>query len=62
VTVLPICLVGDDLRVLGADEGLPSLPLTRMGLIRAPGRASEEATALAEAIRDAIGAAARKAA
>ncbi len=62
VTVLPIGLVGDDLRVLGADEGLPSLPLTRMGLIRAPGRASEEATAPAEAIRDAIGAAARKAA
>ncbi len=62
-TALPIGMAGDDLRVLGADEGLPSLPLTRMGLIHAPGHTSEEAKALAEAIRGAIGAAAaRKAA
>jgi DNA-binding transcriptional LysR family regulator len=62
VTVLPIGLVGDDLRVLGAEEGLPALPQTRMGLIRAPGRRSAEAAALAEAIRDSVGALARKAA
>lgn len=61
-TVLPIGLVGDDLRVLGDEEGLPRLPTTRMGLVRAPGRASEQVAALADAIRDAIGARARKAA
>ncbi|MGD1035818.1 MAG: LysR substrate-binding domain-containing protein [Roseiarcus sp.] len=61
-TVLPLGMVGDDLRVLGAEEGLPRLPSTRMGLIRAPGETSEEAKALAEAIRGALGAAQRKAA
>ncbi len=62
-TALPIGMAGDDLRVLGADEGLPSLPPTRMGLIHAPGQTSEEAKALAEAIRGAIGGvAARRAA
>ncbi|MBV8474824.1 MAG: LysR family transcriptional regulator [Hyphomicrobiales bacterium] len=59
-TVLPIGMVGDDLRVLGQEDGLPPLPLTRMGLIRASGRQSPEAAALAEAIRDAIGAGTRK--
>ncbi len=54
-TVLPIGMVGDDLRVLGKEDGLPPLPLTRMGLIRASGRQSPEASAFAEAIRDAIG-------
>ena len=47
---------------LGPDEGLPELPLTRMGLIHAPGRPTEEATALAEAIRGTIAAPARQAA
>ncbi len=56
-------MVGEDLRVLGAEEGLPTLPLTRMGIVHAQGVRSEEAKALAEAIRGAIGAvAARKAA
>jgi hypothetical protein len=56
-------MAGDELRVLGADDGLPSLPLTRMGLIFAPGQISEEAKALAEAVRATIsGADARKAA
>jgi hypothetical protein len=36
--------------------------LTRMGLIRAPGRPSEEAKALAESIRQTLGAEARQAA
>jgi len=62
-TALPIGMAGDELRVLGADDGLPSLPLTRMGLIFAPGQISEEAKALAEAVRATIsGADARKAA
>ncbi len=51
VTTLPASMVGEGLRILGPEEGLPDLPMTRMGLIHAPGRASEEAKALAEAIR-----------
>jgi DNA-binding transcriptional LysR family regulator len=54
-TVLPIGMAGTDLRVLGAEYGLPRLPLSRMGLVRAPGLASEEANAFAEAIRAAVG-------
>jgi DNA-binding transcriptional LysR family regulator len=61
-TILPASMVGKGLRVLGRDEGLPELPLTRMGLIHAPGRPSEETIALAEAIRGSIGAPARQAA
>jgi DNA-binding transcriptional LysR family regulator len=61
-TPLPASLVGEGLRVLGPNEGLPDLPLTRMGLIHAPGRPTEEAMALAEAIRGAIGAPTRQAA
>ena len=55
-------MVGPGLKILGRAEGLPELPLTRMGLIHAPGRPSEEAKALAEAIRQTVGAAARQAA
>ena len=61
-TILPASMVGPQLRLLGRDEGLPELPLTRMGLIHAPGRPTEEASALAEAIRGTIGAPARQAA
>jgi DNA-binding transcriptional LysR family regulator len=61
VTTLPASMVGEGLRVLGTEEGLPELPLTRMGLIHAPGRATEEAKALAEAIRMTVGAPARAA-
>ena len=61
-TVLPIGLVGEGLRALGPEWGLPDLPLTRMGLIRRSGRASEEALALAQAIRDTIPIAGRLAA
>jgi len=61
-TILPASLVSEGLRVLGRNEGLPDLPLTRMGLIHAPGRPTEEAKALAEAIRLTIGAPARQAA
>ena len=62
VTTLPESMVGDGLRILGAAEGLPQLPLTRMGLIHAPGRPSEEAKALANAIRETVSLPARRAA
>ncbi len=61
-TILPASMVGGGLRRLGRSEGLPDLSLTRMGLIHAPGRPTEEAGALAEAIRSTIGASARQAA
>ncbi len=61
-TILPASMVGPGLRLLGRDESLPELPLTRMGLIHAPGPPTEEASALAEAIRGTIGAPARQAA
>jgi len=58
-TTLPASMVGPGLRVL---EGLPELPPTRMGLIHANGRQTEEVKALAEAIRMTIGAETRRAA
>ena len=61
-TMLPQGLVNGGLRVLGPETGLPALPLTRMGLIRRAGRPSEEAQALAEAVRETIRAPERKAA
>ncbi len=60
VTTLPTSMVGEGLRILAPDEGLPELPLTRMGLIHAPGRPTEEASALAEAIRMTVAAPARR--
>jgi DNA-binding transcriptional LysR family regulator len=62
VTPLPVSMVADGLRVVGPDMGLPELPLTRMGLIHAPGRQTEETKAFADAIRMTIGAPARQAA
>ena len=61
-TILPVSMVGPGLKLLGRAESLPDLPLTRMGLIHAPGRPSEEAQALAESIRETLGAEARQAA
>jgi DNA-binding transcriptional LysR family regulator len=61
-TILPASLLGPGLKLLGRADGLPELPLTRMGLIHAPGRLSEEAKALAEAIRQTIAAPTRQAA
>jgi len=54
-TVLPIGMAGPDMRILGAEYGLPKLPLSRMGLIQAPGLASKETLALGEAIRATVG-------
>lgn len=51
VTILPVGCVPNDLRVLGPESGLPPLQTSRMGIIRAPGRPSDEAEALADAIR-----------
>jgi len=53
-TVLPVGMIGEGLRQLPADCGLPALPDTRMGLIFAPGAPSEETRALAQAVRDTI--------
>ncbi len=61
-TVLPEGLIMDGLRAIGEAEGLPPLPLTRMGLIRRPGHASPEADALAQAARETISAGERRAA
>jgi DNA-binding transcriptional LysR family regulator len=61
-TTLPPSMVGRGLRVLGPEAGLPELPPTRMGLIHAPGRPTEEARALADAIRMAVGDSIRRAA
>ena len=61
-TILPESMVGDGLRTLAPGLGLPALPLSRVALIHAPGRATEETKALAEAIRMAVGASIRKAA
>ena len=61
-TALPVGMVGEDLQPIGAELGLPSLPSTSMGLIFAPGRASAETKALAEAIRGSLGDPARAAA
>jgi DNA-binding transcriptional LysR family regulator len=61
-TPLPASMVGEGLRVIGPGEGLPALPMTRMGLIHAPGRATAEAGALAEAIRQSFRETARRAA
>jgi len=58
-TTLPASMVGPGLKIL---EDLPELPLTRMGLIHAHGRPTEEVKALVEAIRMTIGAEARHAA
>ena len=61
-TVLPAGMVGEGLRVLGAADGLPDLPTSRMGIIHAPGALSEEAKAFAQAIRVTVGGEGRMAA
>jgi DNA-binding transcriptional LysR family regulator len=50
-TILPASMVAADMQILDEKVGMPPLPSTRMGLIRASGRPSEETKALAEAIR-----------
>src|SRR5579863_992761 len=62
VTILPMGCVPADLRVLGPESGLPPLQTSRMGLIHAPGRPSEETEALADAIRATVGQSAQVAA
>jgi DNA-binding transcriptional LysR family regulator len=61
-TVLPESLVIDGLKVIGPAEGLPALPMTRMGLIHRAGHATAEADELAQSVRESIGAVERKAA
>ena len=55
VTVLPASCVPADFKALGPESGLPPLETSRMGIIRAPGRPSAEAEALADAIRASLG-------
>jgi DNA-binding transcriptional LysR family regulator len=55
VTILPLDCVPADLRVMGPEAGLPPLQSSRMGIIYAPGRPSEEAAALADAVRATVG-------
>ena len=55
VTVMPLANVPADFRILGPESGLPRLSTTRMGIIHAPGHPSEEAAALADAIRETVG-------
>ena len=50
MTVLPRGAVREGMKVLGAADGLPELPTSRMGLLFAP-PPSTEAQALAEMIR-----------
>jgi DNA-binding transcriptional LysR family regulator len=50
-TILPLYTLPADFRVLGPEFNLPRLPKSRMGLIHAPGHPSQEASALADAIR-----------
>lgn len=54
VTVLTPSMMGPHLRVLGRNEGLPSLPDTEITLHRRPGRASEAAKQLASQLRNHI--------
>jgi DNA-binding transcriptional LysR family regulator len=54
VTVLPAGMAVQGLRALAVSDGLPQLPLTRMGLIHRPGPLSEETKAFAEAVRDSV--------
>ena len=61
-TVLPIGMLGEGLRIIGPEAGLPTLPMTRMGLIHRPGAPTAEAKALAQAIRETIPQASRMAA
>ena len=61
-TVLPLGLVTEGLRTLPTSADLPELPLTRMGLLRRAGPATAEADELAEAVRETIGTAERRAA
>lgn len=53
LTVLPLGAVREGMKVLGAADGLPALPTSRMGLLFAPPPGSE-AMALAEMVRASV--------
>ncbi|MDQ8727945.1 LysR substrate-binding domain-containing protein [Bradyrhizobium sp. LHD-71] len=53
LTVLPLGAVREGMKVLGAAEGLPNLPTSRMGLVFAPSLGNE-ALALAETVRTSL--------
>jgi len=54
VTVLPPSAMRAGQRALGPDDGLPGLPLCRIGLLESPSERSREALALAEEIRSTL--------
>jgi len=54
LTVLPASSLRPGLRVLGEHEGLPPLPMNRIGLVEGKALRSAEAKALAEEIRASI--------
>ena len=53
LTVLPLGAVREGMKVLGAADGLPALPTSRMGLLFAPPPGSE-ALALADMVRASV--------
>ena len=55
VTVLPLGAIRPGQRVLDENNGLPTLPRSRMGLIRAATNQTREALALADEIRAVVG-------
>jgi DNA-binding transcriptional LysR family regulator len=54
VTVMPPSAMRAGMRIVDEADGLPALGPNRIGLLEARGKASEEATALAEEIRAAL--------
>jgi len=58
--VLPEGMVGPEFRILGAADGVPELPESRMGLIYKAGRVTPETEALAQAIRETVAAGERR--
>ncbi len=54
ITLLPLGAMRPGQRWLGEDDGLPKLPRSRMGLIRAPANQTREARALADEIRSVV--------
>jgi DNA-binding transcriptional LysR family regulator len=54
MSVLPLGAVREGMKVLGPSDGLPELPISRMGLLFAPPPPGSEALALAEMVRASV--------
>lgn len=55
LTVLPAAATCGDVRVVGDDEGMPTLPPATIGLIFSPAKPTREAQALADVLRAVVG-------